>query len=565
MSPLRSEAFGRYLLLEEIARGGMAVVYRAVLRERASGFEKRVALKRMLLEVSEDPEFVTRFTDEARIVSTFNHANIAQVFDFGQVHGEYYLTMELIDGPDLGTLLEACALQQQPIPIPTSVYIVASMARGLGAAHTRRDADGRRTPVVHRDVSPHNVLVSRAGAVKVVDFGIAQAAEKALRTRPGMVMGKCRYMAPEQAMGDEVDVRADIFATGSVLFELLAGEPLFGGDRPVEVMKKVVEQPIPAVSAVNRDVPPELDEITAHCLARPKNERYPDGSALARELEALLHRMAPDYSCDDLAAFVQELVPRSRNVWTESATQPDDAVAFSKTLPSDQARKLGAQPDTIPERPPDAHRAGSAPSARLRVQTGTGSGTAPPATGPALLHDASTSMLEGGGMPVTTDTGTSALRKDRRRACLLLGLGLGVVALLVGGGIRLASSGSTPEPERSLGRGAVIRHGGVSLKLDRVEKIRQRFPGEPERPQGSMTGVRITLSVIPPSRAEEVRGTWFTVDGHRASFWSRTPGSVTLVFQTLRESATALLVLRPPGAATRAFRLQLAAPGRTVL
>jgi serine/threonine-protein kinase len=526
----------------------MAVVYRAVLRERASGFEKRVALKRMLREISEDPEFVTRFTDEARIVSTLNHANIAQVFDFGQVDGEYYLTMELIDGPDLGTLMDSCTSQNQPIPIPTSVFIVAAMARGLGAAHTRRDENGRKAPVVHRDVSPHNVLVSRAGAVKVVDFGIAQAAEKALRTRPGMVMGKCRYMSPEQALGDDVDVRADIFATGSVLFELLAGKPLFEGDKPVALMQKVVDQPIPAVSSVNPDVPPELDEIAARCLARPKKERYPDGSALARELEALLHRMAPDYSCDDLTAFVRELVPRKKSISTESVTRPDDPMAFSETLRSDQAQQLGLQPvDTVPDpAPPTVEEEpvpSSTPSFEVSAETSKTDAPVSAATPtPGLsLHEASTSMLEDGASPITG--GTSSLQLGRRRTYLLLGLGLGLAALLVGGGVRLAFSGP-PVPERSLTQGAVIKHGDLSLKLTSVAKDRER--------------IQITLSVTPPARAEEVRGTWFTVDGHGASFWSRGPASgLTLLFQAPNESLAPLLVLRSPGAATRAFRLQL--------
>jgi serine/threonine protein kinase len=307
-TPLRSTPFGRYLLLEEMAKGGMARVYRAVLRE-ASGFEKTVALKRILRELGEDPEFVTRFTDEARIASTLNHSNIVQVFDFGQVDGEYYLAMELVDGPDLGTLIDACRKQEQPIPIPTALFIAAEMARGLGAAHGRKDERGQSTPVVHRDVSPQNLLLSRSGEAKLVDFGIAKAAEQAIRTRTGLVMGKCHYMAPEQATGKTVDSRADIFSAGCVLYQLLTGSPPFSGRQPKEVLRQVISAPIAPPSQRNPDVPPELDEIVGKCLDRDVGARYPDGASMARDLEALLHRITPDFSRDDLAQFIATIVP----------------------------------------------------------------------------------------------------------------------------------------------------------------------------------------------------------------------------------------------------------------
>lgn len=300
--------FGRYLLVEELAAGGMGQVYRAMLRG-GPGFEKEVALKRVLRELGEDDEFVMRFGDEARIASTLSHGNIVQVFDFGEHEGEFYLAMEFVDGPDLGTLLQAAHQAQQPIPRPAALYIAAEFCRGLAAAHQRRDARGEPTPVVHRDVSPQNVIVSRAGEVKVTDFGIAKAADNALRTKTGMLMGKVRYMAPEQARAEGVDARADVFAAGCVLFEMLAGRPLFDGPTPESVLLAVVQSPIPRVSEVATNVPDGLDAILERALDRDREHRYADGAAFARDLERLLHVVAPAYSRDDLAALVRALVP----------------------------------------------------------------------------------------------------------------------------------------------------------------------------------------------------------------------------------------------------------------
>ncbi|MCA9670956.1 MAG: protein kinase, partial [Myxococcales bacterium] len=301
--------FGRYQLIELLAQGGMAQVYRAVLRG-GPGFEKHVALKRVIRELSQDPEFVARFADEAGIVSTLSHSNIVQVFDFGSVDGEYFLAMELIDGPDLGTVIEAAS--PQPLPLPVALYIGSAMSRGLGAAHGRVDQDGAAAPVVHRDVSPQNVLVSRAGEVKVVDFGIALAAEKALKTRTGMVLGKCRYMAPEQALGERVDARADVFATGAVLFEMLAGRPLFDGATPQQVIAQVVQGQIQAPSVFNSAVPASVDQICLKALALDRAQRHADCTALARDLERQLHTLAPGTSRDDLSQLLAHLAPRDR-------------------------------------------------------------------------------------------------------------------------------------------------------------------------------------------------------------------------------------------------------------
>jgi len=486
---VKSLPFGRYLLLDELARGGMAVVYRAVLRD-SSGFEKQVALKRVLRELGQDPEFVTRFTDEARIVSTLNHSNIAQVFDFGQVDGEHFLAMELVDGPDLGTLLTACVEARHPVPIPTAVYVVAEMARGLGAAHTRCDEQGQPAPVIHRDVSPQNLLISRAGAVKVVDFGIAKAAEKELKTRAGMIMGKCRYMSPEQAAGEVVDQRTDVFATGSVLFETLTGRPLFDGTTASQVLREVVTASIPLASRINPEIPPELDEILGHALARDLDARYVDSNAMARELEALLHRMAPDYSCDDLARFVQVLVP-PRLPPEAVATQPGPDPFCDTLLTGSNQAQSGTPPaagldTTLPPLGPvftdqETHlldtpvtfEMGSLPEERPA-----------PATSKGTSRTTGTAMVDG----ATPDTGEpESDARPTTRGYWIAAVLLGLLALGLGLGARVLTRPETRSRPLSVGR--PLRHRSFALGLQAVTarqgKILLRLEIHPGNPQAA--------------------------------------------------------------------------------
>jgi serine/threonine-protein kinase len=296
------ETFGKYVLLERIAAGGMAEVFRAVLRG-AAGFEKPVAVKRILPAFGDEPDFVTLFQDEARIASTLAHANIAQVFDFGEVDGVYYLAMELVSGVDLARLVARLRLDGQPMPLPTAAFIVAEAARGLAFAHAARAG------LVHRDISPANILVSRAGEVKITDFGIAKAVGKVHKTETGVLMGKLRYMSPEQIDGRPVDGRSDVFSLGVVLYELVAGGPMFPGDPGIKLAELIRSGPVDPPSARNPAVPPELDAIILRALARDVDARTPNAGELARELTAFIRRAAPAFSREDLAALVARSVP----------------------------------------------------------------------------------------------------------------------------------------------------------------------------------------------------------------------------------------------------------------
>jgi serine/threonine protein kinase len=307
VSPFAPVQFGKYTLVERIASGGMAEVYRAVLRG-AAGFEKTVALKRILPIFNEERDFIALFQDEARTASTLTHANLVQTFDFGEEGGSYYLALELVEGADLARLCERLREAGQPFPTATAAFVVAEAARGLAYAHDKRGADGTSLGIVHRDVSPQNILVSYAGEVKIADFGIAKAARKVHRTMTGMVMGKLKYMSPEQVAGDNLDGRSDIFSLGVILYELLTGGTLFpeAGSAVAELIHMA---PIPPPSARAPSVPAELDAIVMKALGRPREKRYARAGDLARDLSVWLNHSSPGFTREDLGALVARIYP----------------------------------------------------------------------------------------------------------------------------------------------------------------------------------------------------------------------------------------------------------------
>jgi len=333
--------FGKYLLVERLAQGGMAEVFRAVY-QGAAGFEKQVAVKRILPVFDGTRDFVAMFVDEARIASSLTHVNIVQVSDFGELDGSYYLAMELVDGVDLGRLREAAGRRGLRIPVPIVAYIIAEAARGLAYAHEKRGSDGAPLGIVHRDVSPQNVLVSYAGEVKIADFGIAKATGKLHKTESGAVMGKIRYMSPEQINGEPLDGRSDVFALGVIFWELLVGAPLWSGDNPGAVSDQVKNAKVDPPSRRGREIPAELDRIALKALERGRDARYARAADLARELSAWLAQAAPSLTREDVGAFVAEVIPRESLVEppppsSDAARQPtapapkSDAEAYAKT------------------------------------------------------------------------------------------------------------------------------------------------------------------------------------------------------------------------------------------
>jgi len=282
--------FGRYTLHRRIAVGGMAEVYQAALSAEP-GFEKPVALKLIHSHLSSDPKFVEMLVGEARLAATLVHPNIVQTFDLGRADGSHFIVMELVEGYDLDSVLRAV---DEPLPISVAAYVVAELARGLSHAHRRRDSTGKRLGIVHRDISPQNVLLSLAGEVKIADFGIAKSALRTSEPDAGVIKGKYFYMSPEQAWGDPLDFRTDIFSAGVVLWELLCGRMLHEA-RPLPELLAAVRTPnIPAPSSLRPDIPQAFDAIVARATALRPEDRYRDARALADSLLDALPRHGED-------------------------------------------------------------------------------------------------------------------------------------------------------------------------------------------------------------------------------------------------------------------------------
>lgn len=276
---------GRYTLLRRIAQGGMAEVWLARVGG-ASGFAKRVALKRILPHHAHEERFVAMLVDEAKIAVELAHPNIAQILELGVDGEDFFIAMEYVPGPPLARIMRAVGEKGRLLPIPHAVHIVGEVAKGLAHAHAHRGSDGQLRGIVHRDVSPQNILLTYDGAVKLIDFGIARAADRVARTNHGVIKGKLRYLAPEIAQGLEPDGRADIFCAGVVLFELLTGQALYAPRDDFEAIEMATRGQARSPREVNPDVPAELDAIVLKALHRDRGERY----ANAMELQDALRR-----------------------------------------------------------------------------------------------------------------------------------------------------------------------------------------------------------------------------------------------------------------------------------
>jgi len=302
--------FGQYTLTARLGRGGMADVYRA-RREGAAGFERTVVVKKILGSHNEDPQFVDMFINEAKISSRLTHPNIVQVYELGEENGEFFIVMEYVKGKDLLRLLRALA-QNKPespaVPPLVAAYIAREAARGLSHAHEHTDENGAQKPIVHRDVSPQNIMLSYDGQVKIVDFGIAKALDSMKdETRTGALKGKFAYMAPEQVGGSSPGPQSDIFAAGVVLHEMLTGRRLFKGGNDYETLQKVQTMPVPPPSSLSSAVSPELDAIVMQALDRDRKQRYGRAAHLARDLDVYLQ--AHRFAVEDMAEYMFDIFP----------------------------------------------------------------------------------------------------------------------------------------------------------------------------------------------------------------------------------------------------------------
>jgi len=357
-APLPSR-FGRYTLLERLAVGGMAEVFRAKI-VLSHGFEKLLVIKRILPRLAEDKTFVSMFIDEAKLTAQLTHPKIVQILDFGDVSGQYFITLELVDGFDALVLLRTCAQRKLRLPTPLAVFVIMDVLEALDYAHNARDMEERPMHIVHRDISPSNIFISKRGDVKLGDFGIAHTRMQGAETQAGTLKGKYGYMSPEQVNAATLDGRSDLYSVGIVLAEMLMGRRLFIAPTDLDTMSMVRDGRLDRLDKYGGDLPATLDAIVRRALAADPALRYPTASAFRGALADYLLESGRRVSSSDLRAFAVELFEAGADVAAQpqhehrspgSTTGGVAQRAPSRSTPSDaMARVLPAAPP--PEPPP---------------------------------------------------------------------------------------------------------------------------------------------------------------------------------------------------------------------
>ena len=410
-----SSSFGKYQLLRKLAVGGMAEVFLA--RQRGiAGFEKLLVVKRILPEIAADPEFVTMFLDEARLAASMTHPNLVQIYDLGEVGDSYFLAMEYVPGPDLLTILRAHGKRGQRMPYEISARILANVAEALSYAHNHKDARGTPLRLIHRDVTPSNVLVSYDGTTKLVDFGIAKA-ETSAKTSDGRVKGKTRYLAPEQLTQDPLDARVDIWALGICLYEAMTGTRPIRGDNDLALMKSILESEIVPPREVDPELPPALDAIIMSCLQRDPSLRMPNADQLRRQLEAHLKTSEVASSPHDVGTYLKSFFSTEhqdleRSIRELAAVSKVELEAVAK-MPS---MGLDVTPSDAGIRPPTSTRANVPP--KLDLDSPAPKSRAAPV---ALGLTALALLVAGGWFAMRPAAGTLSVRSEPPGAQIRLG------------------------------------------------------------------------------------------------------------------------------------------------
>ncbi|WP_224369129.1 serine/threonine protein kinase [Hyalangium versicolor] len=303
-------SLGRYELVHLLGQGGMGEVYLAKI-SGAAGFEKPCIVKTILPALLKDGQFLDRFRHEAKVLVHLVHSSIAQVYDMGEVNGAYFMALEYVAGVDVAYLADQARAQGQAIPVPVSLYLGQKVAEGLGYAHRKTGTDGTPLGIVHRDVSPHNVMVSYEGEVKVIDFGLAKSAARSKYTLPSTVMGKLGYMSPEQARADPLDHRSDIYSCGVMVWELLAGQPLIAHGTVGEMMAAMANPRPPSLHELRPEVDPALDAVVRKALAPNPQDRYSRSDEFARALNEQLLRASSSLGAEEVGNYVKAVCPEA--------------------------------------------------------------------------------------------------------------------------------------------------------------------------------------------------------------------------------------------------------------
>ncbi|HVO83150.1 MAG TPA: protein kinase [Syntrophobacteria bacterium] len=297
--------FGKYVLLDKVASGGMAELYKAKITG-IQGFEKLIAIKRILPHLATEEELVTSFIDEAKLAALLHHQNIVQIYDFGRIEDSYYIAMEYLLGKDLRLVMRKANLDGKPLSLETTLLIVSRICAALEYSHGLKDFQGKPLSIIHRDVSPANVLLTYDGNVKIVDFGIAKAATQSHLTQAGMIKGKVAYMSPEQAAGETIDLRSDIFSTGIILYELATGMPMFQGDT-LQILNLVRNAKFTPAGHVSPQLPEKFHAILDRALAKERDSRYQSAGDMLADIEELMYQMSARTSPRQVADYMKVL------------------------------------------------------------------------------------------------------------------------------------------------------------------------------------------------------------------------------------------------------------------
>jgi serine/threonine-protein kinase len=393
--PQAPSAFGRYTLLERLAVGGMAEVFRAKITS-SHGFEKILVVKRILPHLAADPNFVSMFIDEAKLTAQLTHPKIVQVLDFGEVRGQFFTALEYIDGFDGLGLLRVAAQRRVHVPRALAVFIVSEVLEALDYAHNARDMEGKPMQIVHRDISPSNIFISKRGDVKLGDFGIAHAQRRESKTQAGTLKGKYGYMSPEQVVGRPIDARSDLFAVGVVLAELLTGRRLFSAPADLDVLLKVRDVKLDRLDKYGADLPKALDRIVRRALLKNPRERFASAAELREALADYLFASGQRVGPNDLRAFTGTLFDTSpdaaarllqdaRRMETPKAAAKADAAEIAAASASaigvpapghggTGARTAGSGPLILPQTPTlEADVVSDAPTTETAEATSQGS------------------------------------------------------------------------------------------------------------------------------------------------------------------------------------------------
>ncbi len=332
MTEFEPQKFGKYQLLDKIATGGMAELYRAKVMGDY-GFEKQVAIKKILPHLSDEGNLVKAFIDEAKLAALLQHQNIVQIYDFGNMNGEYFIAMEYLFGKDLRKLTHKAKEKGVSFDLENTLYVISRVCAGLDYSHNLKDLKGKPLNIIHRDINPQNIFITYEGQVKIIDFGIAKAASHNSTTHEGLIKGKLAYMSPEQANGQTIDHRSDIFSTGIILYELLAAQRMFQGET-MHIYTQVRDAVYEPLEKLRPDLPADLHQVVQRALAKAPDERYQNGGEMLADLEDCIYQLSVRPNARNFANYVKDLFKQelaaeenalfgNTQIYEDAATDPD--------------------------------------------------------------------------------------------------------------------------------------------------------------------------------------------------------------------------------------------------